>query len=78
MFYGCHVKKKVKSVRKSLKIQYLDDCFNTSSGPDIGIDIVGLSAISGAMLLTILLNFGLEEVSDILIDPECPTSSQLD
>ena len=47
-------------------------------GPDVGDDVVGLPAILIAMLLTILLNFGLEDVSDVPVDGECPTSSQLD
>ena len=55
-----------------------DDRFNTSSHAlDVGSGVVGLYAIPGAMLLTILLIVGVEDVSDILIDPECPTSSQL-
>ena len=37
-----------------------------------------LPAIPGAMLLTKLLNFGLEDVSVVLVEPECPTGFQLD
>ena len=34
--------------------------------------------ISSAMLLPIQLNVGLDDVSDVLVDLECPSSSQLD
>ena len=44
----------------------------------VGSDVVELHAILGAMLLTILLNVGMEDVSDVRLDPESPTSSQLD
>ena len=50
-----------------------DHC--NASGPDVGSDVVRLPAIVGAMLLTILLNVRLKDVSDVLVDPECPTSS---
>ena len=36
------------------------------SGPDVGSDGMRLPAIPGAMLLTILLNFGLEDLSNCL------------
>ena len=45
---------------------------------DVGSDVVGLPAIPGAMLLTMLIHFGLEDVSDVHVDPDCPTGSQLD
>ena len=55
-----------------------DGRFTTSSRAlDKTLDLT-LSANPGALLLTILLNFGLEDVSDILVDPECPTHSQID
>ena len=37
--------------------------------------MLGFPSISGAMLLTIMLNYGLVDVSDILVDPECSTGS---
>ena len=52
----------------------MDDRFNTSS---YALDRVGLPVIPSTMLLTILLHFGLEDVSDVLVDPVCPTSSQM-
>ena len=58
-----------------------NDClryFFSCPGPYVGSDVVGLPAIPYAMLLTILLYFGMEDVSDVLVDPECPTSCQLD
>ena len=68
----------VHSVRKSLKVQYLMRLPPTwviasIRFPDTGSDDVGLPAIPDAMLLTIL-----EDVSDVLVDPEYPPSSQLD
>ena len=48
-----------------------DDRFNTSSHAlDVGSGVVGLFAIPGAMMLTILQNFGMEEIYDVLVDPE--------
>ena len=31
------------------------------------------SCIGGEMVLTMLLHFRLEDVSDVLVEPECPT-----
>ena len=66
---------KVQRVTTSLNVQNLLQCV---SSVDVRDDVVGLPAILIAMLLTILLNFGLEDVSDVPVDGECPTSSQLD
>ena len=40
-------------------------------GKDVESDVVGFPAIPGAMLLTFLINFGMEDVYDVLVDPEC-------
>ena len=40
-------------------------------GKDVEADVVGFPAIPGAMLLTFLINFGMEDVYDVLVDPEC-------
>ena len=53
--------KKVQSVRQSLKVQNL-----VYPVLDVGSYVVGLPAIPGSMLLTILLHCGLDGVTEAL------------
>ena len=69
---GISCSNQVQSVRNVQYLMYLFLC----SRPDVGSDIAGLPTIPGAMLLTILQKFGLEDVFDILVNPKSSTSSQ--